>query len=363
MPYFENLIIQDKIKSFFKKVIQNDHLAHAYLFHGNKGTGKVSFALELAKALNCINPEYKPCGECPACVKIANSGHPDVKFVFPISKSVKEEKHSGLIKQKTQHPFKKLAISGHLNIPIETIRELKKEAMYAPFEAKKRLFIISGIEYFSREAANSFLKLLEEPPDNLMIILITNDINSILDTIRSRCQPILFPMFSEDQIMKIVARYFDPNDDLKALIRINQNDIGEVLHSIENSEEDIRPIIVNYMRAVASNKWTEINKINEAIVQTRDKNKALEFINMMLLWISDAFRFSTIKSTDSLLNIDMQEVIAKFSTHYDQIDYHQLIYLLEQAYQDIKINLNVSLTLTDLSVNMQSLLKTKKQSA
>ena len=74
MHYFENLIIQNKIKSFFKKVIQNDHLAHAYLFHGNKGTGKVAFALELAKTLNCINPENKPCGECPACLKISNCG-------------------------------------------------------------------------------------------------------------------------------------------------------------------------------------------------------------------------------------------------------------------------------------------------
>ncbi|KAA3609785.1 MAG: hypothetical protein D8M58_08935 [Calditrichaeota bacterium] len=359
-PYFENLIIQDKIKSFFNNVIRNDHLAHAYLFYGNGGTGKVAFALELAKTLNCIGPQNKPCGECPACIKISNSGHPDVKLIFPISKSVKEEKRSGLIKQKTQHPYKKLAIPGHLNIPIETIRELKKEAMYAPFEAKKRVFIISGIEYFSREAANSFLKLLEEPPDNLMIILIANDINSVLDTIRSRCQPVLFPMFSEEQVMKIVAKYFDPNDDLRAIIRINQNNIGDILDNIENSDEDIRPIILNYMRSVASNKWVEINKINEAIVQTRDKNKALEFINMMLLWISDAFRFNTVGSGKDLLNIDMEDVIVKFAGHYNKIDYNQVIIVLEQAYQDIKTNLNVSLTMTNLAINMQKLLRANK---
>lgn len=357
MPYFENIIIQDKIKSFFKKVILNDHLAHAYLFYGNKGTGKVAFALELAKALNCVNPEDKPCGECPSCIKIANASHPDVKLVFPISKAVKEEKHGGLIKQKSQHPFKKLAISGHLNIPIETIRELKKEAMYAPFEAKKRFFIISGIEYFSREAANSFLKLLEEPPDDLIVILIANDLNSVLGTIRSRCQPVLFPMFPEDQIMKIVSKYFDANDDLQTIIRINQNDIGEILDNIENNEEDIRPVILKYMRAVASNKWLEINEINEAIVQTRDKNKALDFINTMLLWMSDAFRFSAVGSANDLMNIDMQGPIVKFATHYKQIDYSKVINLLEQAYQDIKTNLNVSLTLTNLAVNMSKFLR------
>ena len=229
--------------------------------------------------------------------------------------------------------------------------------MYAPFEAKKRFFIISGIEYFSREAANSFLKILEEPPDNLMIILIANDINSVLDTIR--CQPVLFPMFTEDQVIKIVAKYFDPKDDLKAIFRINQNDIEEILYSLENSEEDIRPIILNYMRALASNKWAEINKINEAIVQTRDKNKALEFINMMLLWVSDAFRFSSVGSAEDLLNIDMQDVITKFAIHYKQINYSQIIHLLEQAHKDIKTNLNVSLTMTDLAVNLQRILRSK----
>jgi DNA polymerase III subunit delta' len=356
MPYFENLIVQDKIKSFFKNVLLNDHLAHAYLFYGNKGTGKVAFALKLAQSLNCIGPENKPCGECPSCTKISNAGHPDVKLVFPISKTVKEDKRGGLVKQKTQHPFKNLNIPGHLNIPIETIRELKKEAMYAPFEAKKRVFIIAGIEYFSREAANSFLKLLEEPPANLMIILIADDINSVLDTIRSRCQPVLFPMFSEEQVMEIIAKYYDPNDELKAIIRINQNDIGKVLENIEHKEEDIRPIILDYMRAIASNKWLEINKINDLIVQARDKNKALAFINILLLWISDAFRLNTTLLTENLVNIDMQEVIVKFATHYKSVDYPSLINNLEQAYLDIKSNLNVSLTLTNLAVEMQKLL-------
>jgi len=165
------------------------------------------------------------------------------------------------------------------------------------------------------------------------------------------------PTFSEDEVIRIIAKYFDTNDDLKAVIRINQNNIEDILENMEQDAEDVRPIILNYMRAVAANNWVEINNINEAIVQTRDKNKALEFINMLILWISDAFRFSSVGSAEGLINIDVQEIIMKFADHYKNVDYEKIINLLEQSYQDIKSNINVSLTLTNLVVKMNGLLK------
>lgn len=356
---FKNSIIQNKVKSFFEQVIKNKRLAHAYLFYGKAGSGKTAFALELAKALNCVADE-KPCGQCPSCIKIDKAAHPDVKFVFPISKAAREEKHLDLIKQKTEHPYKKLPISGHLNIPIESIRELKKEAMYAPYEAKRRFFIISGIESFSREAANSFLKLLEEPPQNLQIVLISNDYNSILETIRSRCQPVLFPSFTDEQIKSIVALYNTEDMDLTTLIRINQSNVEEIIDHLENKDEDMRPLVVDFLRASAKSNWLQINNLSEQIMQTRDKNKAMEFINLMLLWLNDAFHFNLGAEVNTLSNADMQDVISKFAGHYTHVDYAQLINLLEEAYKDIKSNLNVQLTLTNLAINIKNHLSVKK---
>jgi len=356
---FENSIIHNKIKSFFEQVIANDRLAHAYLFRGKTGCGKTAFALELAKALNCMS-ENKPCGNCPSCVKIEKSAHPDVKLIFPVSKAAREEKYLELVKQKIQHPYKKLPISGHLNIPIESIRELKKEAMYAPYEATRRFFIISGIEFFSREAANSFLKLLEEPPDKLQLILITNDFNSVIETIRSRCQPVLFPKLAVEQIKQIAAPYNIEKEDLTTLIRINQSNVEEVIDHLENRDEDMRPIIVDFLRASAKASWIEINNITEQIVQTRDKNKALEFINLMILWLTDAFHHNILKESETLSNADMKDVISKFAEHYTHINYESLINVLEEAYRDIKSNLNVNLTLTNLAVNIKNHLIVKK---
>jgi len=356
---FENSIIHNKIKSFFQQVIDNNRLAHAYLFYGQAGSGKTAFALELAKALNCIN-EKKPCGQCPSCIKIEKSAHPDVKLLFPVSKAAREQKYQDLVREKTLHPFKKLAVSGHLNIPIESIRELKKEAMYAPFEARRRFFIISGIEFFSREAANSFLKLLEEPPDRLQLILISNDYHSVIETIRSRCQPVLFPRLTDEQLKTIIAPYGTQEEDKTTLIRINQGNVEEIIDQLENRDEDLRPLVVDFLRASAKSDGIEVNKIIEQIIQNRDKNKALEFINLMIIWLTDAFHYKILQKTDFLSNSDMKDTISKFADHYIYVDYESLISELETAYKDIKSNLNVHLTLINLSIHIKNQLTVKK---
>jgi DNA polymerase-3 subunit delta' len=352
---FENSVIQQQVKIFFNNVIKNDRLAHAYLFYGKEGSGKTAFAFELAKVLNCLGIS-KPCNSCPSCVKINNASHPDVKFVFPLSKVDYDKKRMELTKLKTQNPYKKIASEGHLNIPIESIRELKKEAAYAPFEAKKRVFIISGIEFFSREAANSFLKLLEEPPANLLIILISNDYNSVLDTIRSRCQPVLFPTFMDDEIKTIIKPYNEKMQDLTSLFRINENNTEKIIELLEQDSADIRPLIVDFLRASAKASWLDINNIVEQLLIMRDKNKILEFINLLMLWLTDAYRYKIMQSDCIFINADMQEPISKFADYYLNVNYSSLFLNLEQTYKDIKGNVNTGLSLYNLSVEIKNIL-------
>jgi len=326
MDLFVNSILQDKILKFFTQGILNKRLSHAYIFYGNRGCGKEAFSIELAKALNCSHEQKRPCQECSSCRKISNFQHPDIKFIFPISRQLSSDEISGFLKSKSENPFLDLRVTGYRNIAIEAIRDLKSEAKYAPFEAKKRIFIISSAEFFSREAANSFLKLLEEPPEDLLLILTTNDLNALLDTIRSRCQPVHFPRYSDIQIKEIINRYQKTDQDLLPLIRIAQNDIKRVFEILQEDLEDRRKIVHTFLRAIASSNYYKIFEILDNLAASRNRNHIFEFLELLILWLRDALHVHYLGQDTEYINLDYSEIITKFSDLYQKIDYHALIH-------------------------------------
>jgi len=353
MNLFSNGVIQDRVRTFFIQSITNNRLAHAYLFHGNEGCGKTAFAFELAKVLNCSSDSNKPCNSCASCIKINNRQHPDIQYLFPVSKQTKPETIAEILKINSQNPYLHFDIEGHKNIPIEKIRDLKNEAKYAPFEAAKRFFIIDGAEYFSRESANSFLKLLEEPPETLIIILITSDIHSILDTIRSRCQPVFFPTFSEEEIIKIVENYGASKNEIIHAGKIARNNLKKIFELLKSDSGETRELVYQFLRAVASKNVFEYSEIIENITQKRDKNYISEFLDLLILWFSDAIHYLALGKTDGFINTDFQEPIVKFAQHYKNASLEKEIEIIENAVVDIQRNAHPALTLTNLALQMQ----------
>jgi len=359
MNFFKNSIVQDRIADFFSHCISNDRLAHAYIFYGNEGRGKEAFSFELAKALNCTDAEIKPCNECPSCIKINNFNHPDIKYIFPSSKSdVKNSRE--IISEKSKNLYAPLQIKGHKNIAIETIRELKNEAKYAPFEAAKRVFIIYGADYFSREAANSFLKLLEEPPADLLIILITDNIHSLLDTIRSRCQPVHFPEFSIEQITEIVKKYEESEENIESLIRLSQFNVKKIFNILKSDYQSRRELVYKFLKAAAVENYFTISALIDELTQKRDKNYILEFLDLLALWLQDALHFSITGSSADFVNQDYKEAVQKFAEFYQDADFDNIIRLVEKYYFFIKYNAHPALTLTNLAIELHRLLTQKK---
>lgn len=353
MTLFKHTIVPEKVKNFFEKSILSDRLAHAYLFYGNEGAGKEAFAFELAKALNCENESERPCNTCPPCIKISKHQHPDIKFIFPTSKQITAEKQKSIIQEKAANPFCAPDVSGHLNIAIDIIRQLKNEAKYAPYEAKKRFFIISGAEYLSREAANSFLKLLEEPPHDLYIIMITNDFHTLLSTIRSRCQSVFFPQLNDGQIMQIIEKYNPVQEDIKPLIRISQNNIKKTLNLLKENSAENRRLIYEFLRAVAGNNLLKVSEIINLIAQKRDRAYAANFLNLLVLWIRDSWHYLITGSSADFINIDYDEQITKFADFFGNSDFSKIINTIEEAQFAISRNAHPALTLTNLAVFLQ----------
>ncbi len=362
MAYFRNTAVHERVKTFFSSVLEHDRLAHAYLFYGAAGSGQTAFAFELAKVLNCSGGD-KPCGECPACLKTARLNHPDVKYVFPATGKIYDSPKNllELQKLKAAHPFRALPVSGYLNIPISAIRGLKEEAKYAPYEAAYRVFIVEGIESMSREAANSFLKLLEEPPEKMVIILITGDINNVLDTIRSRCQPVYFPALPEEAIRRIVAGEFPETDLSTSLIRAKSHNIEHILESLEKEAPSYEEQASDFLRAAIRSDWVKLNAIIDSLVQKKDKHITDRFYETLIQWLADAFHLRHLTDETELYLENQKEAGAKFAGHYKHLDYKELITLIERHQAMMKQNARPEMTLSHLAIQIKEFLSAARE--
>lgn len=172
----------EKVQPIVAKIIQNsilkNRVTHAYMIQGAKGTGKEAIAMLLAKTLFCENLNgAEPCLMCHACKRIESHNHPDVHIVEPDGQSIK----------------------------IEQIRNLQKEFTYSGLESKQKVYIIKGSETLTVNAANRILKFLEEPSQQTTAMMLTENSQSMLPTIRSRCQlidlqPLPLPVFQKQLV-------------------------------------------------------------------------------------------------------------------------------------------------------------------
>ena len=157
---FDEVVGQQHITETLKNQIITGRLSHAYLFIGTRGTGKTTCAKILAKALNCQAPvNGNPCCKCPACLGIDDGSVLDV-----------------------------VEIDAASNNGVDNVRQLREEAVFSPVSVKKRVYIIDEVHMLSTPAFNALLKILEEPPEHLVFILATTELNKVPATILSRCQ-------------------------------------------------------------------------------------------------------------------------------------------------------------------------------
>ena len=171
---FEDVIGQEHITETLKRQVADGRLSHAYLFTGTRGTGKTTCAKILSKAVNCEHPvDGNPCNCCPSCLGIESGGFLDV-----------------------------LELDAASNNGVEQIRALRDEAIYAPANVKKRVYIVDEVHMLSVSAFNALLKILEEPPEHLMFILATTELHKVPATILSRCQRFSFKRITPEDVEK-----------------------------------------------------------------------------------------------------------------------------------------------------------------
>jgi DNA polymerase III subunit delta' len=360
MQYFTDFKIHKKIVSQLQSAYEKEKLAHAYLFYGSEGTGKEATALELAKLLNCEDQQSKPCNKCNSCNKINKLNHPDVKYIFPLSSKWKPEDISKRLSNKSENVFAPIDQEGVTNIAIDKLRELKNETKYPPYESKQKVYIITEADKMNRESANSFLKLLEEPPDYLTLILTTSSKNALLDTIRSRCRLIYFPILSNDEIVEVVKNYHPIDDRITKVIKFSQGNLKKVFGSLEEDYESKQQLVLTFLRAAASGSAVKISEVVDEMYKKRDKNFLIEIMNLVILWFQDVVHWENSEAESKTTSFDFSTELENFSNAYSNSDFEKIISAIEEAIQNVKRNIYAPLLLTTLALRIkEALIKNK----
>ncbi len=352
---FSQIKGQKRALFILSKIISKGRISGGYLFYGPQGVGKFGAALDFAMAINCQN-ENPPCRKCNSCQKFISLNHPDLNYIFPspnleysVGGGVKNVKFlkelESYKKNKINTPYNEFLFSTNALIRIDAVHMLQHRINLSPNEAKYKICIIEDCDKMNISASNAFLKTLEEPPEDTIIIMITTNINDLLPTIVSRCQKIQFIRLPhtliEDQIMKssnisqvdakVYSRIADGNME-KALRMANLGNIAS---------RDISEKILE--AAILGDDCEFLSSFKNRIPQSQ--NYLSEIISYLIVWLSDIFMFS--HDPSRILNIDKTETIEQLYHKAPQLEQNipQIIEYLEKIKGYLKNNINASITL------------------
>ncbi len=264
---FNDIKGYSSIKKQLIQAARSGQVAHAQLFFGPESAPNLPMALAYATYLNCENPgEDDACGECASCSKNSKFVHPDLHFVFPVS-STKKVKAKDAISQTflpdwrkflTEQPFGDLSVwssfyggeDKQVNISKEESRQIIRNLSLKAFEGRYKIMLIWLPEYLHRFAANGILKILEEPPDKTLFLLVSNDSEQLLTTILSRTQMVHIPRFRDEDLAAMLQEQYDiPENEAQDVARVAEGSLTQALRLKDNTDDNTRDLFAGWMRS------------------------------------------------------------------------------------------------------------------
>jgi hypothetical protein len=218
---FSSLKGQIQAKRLLSSAVSQGRLAHAYIFAGPAGSGRLTAALDLAKVWICPVEERGFCGKCTHCRQIDSFIHPDVRITIPRLKTTTEEEIADVFRERAEDGITPLRISGNTYVSIDQIRELGFRLSRKSFEGLGYVEIVNDAHLMRREAANAMLKTLEEPPAGTLIVLITSRLSGLLPTVRSRAHTVRFGRLTSKLVEEVLKERTDLSGELASKLALH----------------------------------------------------------------------------------------------------------------------------------------------
>ena len=367
---FSTIIGHNNIKERLIGSINDNHIAHAQLFFGQEGCANLELALAFLTYLNCENrSETDSCGTCASCTKMDKIIHPDLHFIFPnvATKIITKDPESKnfipewreIIRTKPYFNFadwmKFLDVENKQGIiNVRDGRSIFKTVSLKSFEAKYKSVIIWLPEYMNQQCANSILKILEEPPEKTLFLLISYDFEKLLPTILSRTQQLYVPAFSDEEVKEYIEKNVADVQNIDQVVRLAEGNMNLALKLSSYQDNNLFSFFTNWLRVCYQRKPSEIfNMAEEFHALGREGQKNLFIYGLKLM------RNVLLKNVelDSMmkLNTTEQDFIEKITKLLDIDKLNDINEILNTLHYYISRNANPRIVFTNQSIKIGNL--------
>ena len=374
--FFRDIIGQGVLKNRLVQTVTENRVSHAWLFFGPEGAGVLPLALAFAGYILCTGRnETDACGSCASCNKVGKYIHPDLHFVFPVNKTRSLDKDSvtsdDFIAEwrnfLLKNPYSRLTQwydfidlenkQGVINT--EESKRLASKLFLKSFESDYKVVIIWQPEKMNDQASNKLLKLLEEPPSLTIFLLVSENPDQLLATVRSRCFPVKVPRISDtDLSLALVNSQNIPKDKAENIVRLASGNYMKALELMSETE-DIRYNFAKFrdlMRSCFKASIPELVKIAEELsMLTREKQKSFLEYGLRMIRESLALHFN--EAGIVFISEEEKEFTPNFAPFINGRNVVPFTNELNQAIHDIERNANGRIVFLDLALKLAALIK------
>jgi DNA polymerase-3 subunit delta' len=337
-----SIIGHEKQLAVLERALRTSRPPHAWLFTGPEGIGKLAAAVEFAAALNCTARE-KPCGECQACRSTLTGNHPDVEIVAP----------GGLCDEAEHRDH-----ADSRDLRICQIRRLERVLSLSPYVGGRRVAIVDAADTLRAEAANAFLKTLEEPPSGAVLILLAERDERLPDTVLSRCQRLAFRPLDRETIVEALLDRGAAPEDAVAIAAASRGRIGWAFRAQEDGSllEERESMLDKALRLAHAGRverfaWAIDAGVRETELKERIRQRYLRELSVWESWWRDVLLFAA-GGSEGAENSDREPELREEGKLYSASAIVTFLKALTQTREYLQENVDPQLALENLVLDL-----------
>jgi len=368
---FKEIIGQATIKQRLIETVKENRVSHAQLFLGPEGSGSLALAVAYAQYISCENKSgYDSCGECSSCRKYQKLVHPDLHFSYPFFAKHKDNTALTFVDQWRKaflhNPYLNLdewrtyleAENKQANINIAECHQIIRKLSFKPFESEYKILIMWLPEYLDKEG-NTLLKIIEEPAQKTLFLLVAESQDDILNTILSRTQLVKIPALKDADVQQYLEQHHQTEHLAAQIAYLSNGNLTAALHMIARNDSSYHELFARWLRLCFTNDGLKLIDFTEQLVKLGRENQK-NFLQYGMCFIRECGML--ISGAGSLVHLPEKELIVAQNMATKVLTMAMVEVIadeLDKAHYHVERNANPRILFLDVSLQLVKILKFK----